>query len=228
MLIVNNPANPTGVVFTRDELGAIAELAAEARILVLSDEVYDRLAFDAPHVSLTAFPELDELLIYVNSFSKTFAMTGWRLGYAAAAPSLLAPMRAIHDNLVLAIPSGVQRAGIAALTGPQEPVEEMRRGYLERRALILDGLAGLPAAAPMSPQGAFYVFLRFDVDALGVESGELTSLLLDDGVAVRSGTEYGRAGRGCLRVSYASELEDIRSGARLIQERFARQRAAAA
>ncbi len=224
MIVVNNPANPTGVVFTGDELQAIVDVACEAQVLVLADEVYDRLIYGAEHRSLTEFPELGNLLIYVNSFSKTYAMTGWRLGYAAAGAHLLGPARAIHDNTVMAIPGPVQRAGIAALTGPQEPVREMHQGYAHRRALLLERLAGLPGATLTVPEGAFYVFLRFDPRLLGVDSAELTALLLDDGVAVRSGTEYGAAGRGCLRVSFSSDIGDIEGGARILADRFARQR----
>jgi aspartate/methionine/tyrosine aminotransferase len=226
MIVINNPANPTGVVFTREELQAVVTAAVEANILVVTDEVYDRLVFAADHVPLTLFPELDDRLIYVNSFSKSFAMTGWRLGYVAAEPYLLAPMQAIHENVVMAIPSAVQRAGVAALTGPQGEVDAMHRGYAERRAVLLEGLAGLPRATLTPPQGAFYGFVRFDVDALALESSELTSLLLADGVAVRSGTEYGAAGRGCLRLSFSSDLADIRQGTRILHERFAEQLAA--
>jgi aspartate aminotransferase len=224
MIVINNPSNPTGVVLTQEELQAIVDLACAAQVLVVADEVYDRLTYGVDHVSLLGFPELGDLLIYVNSFSKTYAMTGWRLGYVAAAAHLMAPTRAIHDNTVMAVSGAVQRAGIAALTGSQEPVDEMYRGYAERRSLLLDRLAGLPGATVAAPEGAFYAFMRFDVEALGVESAELTSLLLADGVAVRSGTEYGHAGRGCLRISFSSDLEDISEGTRILQERFALQR----
>ena len=219
-MIINNPVNPTGVVFTEAELSAIGQVAVAHDLLVLADEIYDELVFGGTFSSSLARAELADRLLYVNGFSKTYAMTGWRLGYLIAPPELLQAAHVVHSNCSAGVNYPTQRAGIAALEGPFEPVAEMIAGYRARRQALLDGLAGTPTVTPVSPEGTFYLYLRFSLPAM--RSRDLTKLLLAEGVAVRSGTEYGLAGEGYLRISYSATLDDIGRGAERIQRVFQR------
>jgi len=195
LLILNNPVNPTGVVFRQSELQAIAELAVANDLLILADEIYDELVFTGNFSSCLALPELSDRLLYVNGFSKTYAMTGWRLGYLIASTKLLDAAHVIHSNSSAGVNWPSQRAGIAALQGPWQPVAEMIAGYESRRQALLEGLAATPGFEPVLPEGAFYLYVGFRF-ATPVRSADLTKLLLAEGVAVRSGTEYGPAGEG--------------------------------
>jgi aspartate aminotransferase len=220
LLVLNNPANPTGVVCTPQEIAALADFAVRANLLVLTDEVYDQLLFGgARHTRLIDIPHVADRVIYINSFSKTYAMTGWRLGHIVAPRPLLEPIATIHANSMSQVHWPAQRAGIAALTGPQSCVESMRAGYDQRREALLAGLSEIPGIRVVEPQGGFYVFLRFD-PALGLSSAEVRSRLYDAGVAVRSGTEYGPAGEGWLRLTFSADLPEIQRGAKIVRETF--------
>jgi len=219
LLVINNPVNPTGVVFDRSEVRGIAEIAVARDLLVLADEIYDELVFTGEFSSFVALEELADRLLYVNGFSKTFAMTGWRLGYLIAPPHLLEPVHVIHSNCVAAVNWPTQRAGIAALQGPREPIAAMLAGYEGRRQAMLQGLAGTPGLRPIPPEGTFYLYIAFEFHP-GISSAELTKRLLGEGVAVRSGTEYGPAGEGYLRLSYSATLEEIREGAQRLHRVF--------
>ena len=188
-------------------------------LLVLADEIYDELDFTGTFTSCLALPELSDRLLYVNGFSKTYAMTGWRLGYLVASPGLLDAAHVIHANASAGVNWPTQRAGIAALHGPWEPIAEMIAGYQVRREAVVEGLAGTPGLEPVLPEGAFYLYLGFKF-ATPIRSAELTKLLLAEGVAVRSGTEYGPAGEGYLRVSYSATLDDIHQGAQRMHRVF--------
>jgi len=219
LVIVNNPVNPTGVVFNGAELRAIGEIAVANDLLVLADEIYDELVFTGRFTSCLALPELSDRLLYVNGFSKTYAMTGWRLGYLIAHPDLLNAAHIIHSNSSAGVNWPTQRAGIAALEGPWEPITEMIAGYQLRRETLVQGLAGTPGLEPVLPEGAFYLYIGFNF-ATPIRSADLTKLLLAEGVAVRSGTEYGPAGEGYLRVSYSATLDDIRHGSERLHRVF--------
>jgi len=219
LVILNNPVNPTGVVFTQPELRAIGELAVANDLLVLADEIYDELVFTGTFSSCLALAELRDRLLYVNGFSKTYAMTGWRLGYLIAPPELLRAAHIIHSNCSAGVNWPTQRAGIAALDGPQEPVAEMFAGYHTRREALLERLAGTPGLRPVLPEGAFYLYVGFRFNP-PIRSADITKLLLKEGVAVRSGTEYGPAGEGYVRISYSATLDDIRDGAERLQRVF--------
>jgi len=216
MIVINNPANPTGVVLTEAEVQAVADLAVRSGLLVLTDEVYDQLLYGGRHVRMIDRPELAGQVLHVNSFSKTYAMTGWRLGYVVAPQQLLDPIAIVHSNLMSQVHWPTQRAGIAALAGPQQFVADMLAGYTERRSVLVDALAAIPGATVLEPQGAFYTMLRFD-PALGLTSAQVTAELLQAGVAVRSGTEYGRSGEGWLRLTFAADLPDIERGAAVVR-----------
>ena len=220
LIAINNPVNPTGVVFTERELGAIGEVAAARDLLVLADEIYDELVFtEAPFSSCLAIPELADRILYVNGFSKTYAMTGWRLGYLVAPPELIHPAHVIHSNCVAAVSWPAQRAGIAALEGPREPIAAMIAGYHARREAMLRGLAGTPGLRVIAPEGAFYLYIGFSFGA-PMRSADLARRLLAEGVAVRSGTEYGPAGEGYLRLSYSATFDDIREGTQRLHRVF--------
>ena len=219
LVIINNPVNPTGVVFNEAELRAIGEIVVANDLLLLADEIYDELVFTGPFSSCLALAELGDRLLYINGFSKTYAMTGWRLGYLIAPQELLQAAHIIHSNSSASVNWPAQRAGIAALRGPQEAVVEMIAGYHTRRRALLQGLADTPGLTPVLPEGAFYLYIGFSFDPQ-IRSTELTERLLAEGVAVRSGTEYGPAGEGYLRLSYTATLDEIRDGAERLRRVF--------
>jgi aspartate/methionine/tyrosine aminotransferase len=218
LIVINNPINPTGVVLSRQELESLADVADDAGLLVLADEVYDHLVFGPAFVSTLAIPRLSDRLLYVNSFSKTYAMTGWRLGWLATPADLFLGPETIHRNCVGSVHWPTQRAGVVALRSNQNAVREMHDGYKLRRDTLLEGLRGTPGLAIIPPEGAFYAFVRFSLGE--ITSAALAQRLLREGVAVRSGTEYGAAGEGHLRIAYSADLEDIRIGAERIHRVF--------
>jgi aspartate/methionine/tyrosine aminotransferase len=220
LLICNSPANPTGIVFSPAEIDAIAEVAVEADLLVVADEVYDHLIFgNTVFTSTIEHPDLVERTLYVNSFSKTYAMTGWRIGYIAAPQALMDGPMTIHLNSVNSVHWPTQRAALAALACSQAEVREMVEGYDVRRRLLLNGLLGIPGLTVREPQGAFYIFARF-ANTFPLTSAEVARQLLEGGVAIRSGSEYGRAGEGYLRITFAADLPDIEEGIRRISHVF--------
>ncbi len=221
LLIINNPVNPTGVVFSESEIKAIGEIAAARDLLVLADEIYDELVYSGGFSSCLGIAELADRLLYVNGFSKTYAMTGWRLGYLVAPRHLLEHAHTIHSNCAAAVSWPAQRAGIAALQGPVEPIAEMVAGYRARRIALLQGLAGTPGLRPIVPEGTFYLYVGFSFEAR-IRAVELAQLLLAEGVAVRSGTEYGPAGEGHLRLSFSATFDDIRIGVERLHRVFER------
>jgi aspartate/methionine/tyrosine aminotransferase len=209
LLVVNSPSNPTGTVLTPEGLRALGEIAERHGIWLLSDECYDALVLEGEHVSAGAVVETDRL-VTVFSFSKTYAMTGWRLGYAVAPPAL-APVLAAAQEPVVSCPSTVaQKAAEAALRGPTEQVEAMRSAYRRRRdaALAVLDAAGVGYTRP---RGAFYVFV--DVGGARLPSRDLARRLLDDAaVAVVPGSAFGEVGEGYVRVSLAAPEETVREG----------------
>jgi aspartate aminotransferase len=188
-----------------------------ADLLVIADEVYDHLIFgNTTFTSTIEHPDLVERTLYVNSFSKTYAMTGWRIGYLAAPQALIDGPATIHLNCVNSVHWPTQRAALAALTRAQDEVSRMVEAYAVRRQLLLDGLTGIPGLTVVEPQGAFYVFARF-TGMLPLTSAEVTRRLLERGVAIRGGSEYGPAGEGHLRITFAADLPDIEEGVRRIR-----------
>jgi aspartate aminotransferase len=219
LLIVNTPANPTGGVVPRPELDRLARgLEAHPHVAILSDEIYGRMTYDGEeHVSLLSYPAIAERVIVLDGWSKTFSMTGWRLGYGIWPKSLVVDAERMQINVNSCASAPVQWAGVAALRGPQEPVHAMMRAFDERRRAIVAGLNEIPGFACVSPKGAFYAFP--DISGTGVRSKELEKRLLEQaGVAILSGTAFGQYGEGYLRFSYAASLEDIREGLRRVAE----------
>lgn len=204
MIVVNSPNNPTGSVLAEETLLAIGELAAERNLLVLSDEVYEKIIFDGEkHFSLGSVPGLGDRVLTVNSMSKGYAMTGWRLGYACGPKPLIDAMAKIQEFTVACVSSVVQRAAIAALTGPQEPVAQMAAAYERRRDLVWTGLKEIPGMKCAKPKGAFYAFPN--ITAFGMSSFDFAMTLLKEvGVAVVHGSGLGQYGEGHIRISYST------------------------
>jgi len=209
LLILNSPHNPTGSVLTREDVGHIADLVRGRDLLVLSDEIYGRLLYEGEHVSIATMPGMLDQTCILDGFSKTYAMTGWRLGYGIMPPDLAERVTRIVVNSNSCTASFVQRAGIAALEGPQECVTTMLAEFRRRRDAIVDGLNALPGISCRVPHGAFYAFPN--ITGTGYSSERFADLLLEQhGVAVLAGTSFGPGGEGYLRLSYANSLANIR------------------
>jgi aspartate aminotransferase len=211
LVILNSPQNPTGGVLGRATLAAAADVLRDSPAWVLSDEVYGRLLYEGEFASIASEPGLLERTIVLDSFSKTYAMTGWRCGYAAVPAALAEPLTRFVVNSTSCVPPFVQRAGIAALTGPQDPVAAMVAEFRARRDLVVEGLDALPGVSCRVPHGAFYAFPNVAGVPLGAD--ELARRLLEEaGVALLSGTAFGAAGENHLRLSYATSRDRLAEG----------------
>ena len=207
-MIVNSPNNPTGGVIPADSLHAAAELILESPAWVLSDEVYRRIVYDREAASIASVPGMLERCVLLDGLSKTYAMTGWRCGYAAVPQPLVDPMTRLVTNSVSCVPAFVQAAGIAALTGPQDCVAAMIEEFHQRRDLVVAGLNALPGVSCRAPQGAFYAFP--DVSGVPIPSQQLADRLLEEaGVAVLAGEGFGAQGHQHLRISYANSRAQL-------------------
>ena len=210
LIVVNTPANPTGGCISKAALDRlVAGLERFPKVAILADEIYARLVYaPAEHHSLLAYPSIRERVILLDGWSKTFAMTGWRLGYGVWPKTLIEHAERLQINSNSCASAPVQRAGIAALRGPQDSVEHMRRAFDERRTAIVAGLNEIPGISCVMPQGAFYAFPN--ITGTGRTAKELQNeLLLDAGVATVAGTAFGAFGEGYVRFSYANSLERI-------------------
>ncbi len=208
LLILNSPANPTGGVLERADLEAIARLAVEHDLVVLADEIYSEILYEGEHVSIATMPGMRERTIVLDGFSKTYAMTGWRLGYGLMPEELAGQVAKLMVNSVSCTAAAVQRAGLEALTGPQDEVRAMVEAFRRRRDLIVDGLNRIPGISCLCPKGAFYVFPN--ITGTGMGSKAFADRLLDEhGVAALSGTAFGAHGEGYLRLSYANSEENL-------------------
>ena len=220
LLILNTPGNPCGNVLPQSDLEAIAELAIEHNIVVLADEIYSELQYVGKHASIAAIPGMSERTILLDGFSKTFAMTGWRLGYGLCPQSLIEPLTTLMVNSASCTNVSAQRAAIAALTGPWDEVHRFRSAFDSRRKLIVDGLNAIAGVTCETPQGAFYAFPN--ISGFGMRSDEFANRLLDEyGVAAVSGTSFGDAGEGYIRLSYATSEENIREALKRIEQAVA-------
>ncbi|MGE3796489.1 MAG: aminotransferase class I/II-fold pyridoxal phosphate-dependent enzyme, partial [Thermomicrobiales bacterium] len=208
LLIINSPANPTGGVLNREEIARIAELAVEHDLTVLADEIYSEILYEGEHVSIATMPGMAERTIILDGFSKTYAMTGWRLGYGAMPEEFAQVIANLMVNSNSCTSMAVQRAGLEALTGPQDEVRAMVEAFRKRRDLIVDGLNAIDGISCLRPKGAFYVFPN--ISGVGMKSKPFADVLLQDhGVAGLSGTAFGRYGEGYLRLSYANSEENL-------------------
>lgn len=209
MIIVNSPNNPTGGVLSVDELKVIADLAAEHDLFILSDEIYDEIVYDGTEIkSMASFEDVRENVILVNGFSKSYAMTGWRLGYAVANETIIDAMRRVQQATTTCPASFVQKAGVAALRGPQDDVRKMVEEYDRRRKYIVKALNEMPGVYCAMPKGAFYVFPK--ISNLKMSSFEVSMKLLnEEGVCSIPGSVFGECGEGYIRLSYAANFEII-------------------
>jgi aspartate/methionine/tyrosine aminotransferase len=208
LIILNSPQNPTGGILTREDLEGVAEVARERDIIVLTDEVYEQILYEGEHVSIMSLPDMQSRTILLDGFSKTYAMTGWRLGYGVMPAPLAAQVTKLMVNSNSCTAAFTQFAGVAALTGPRDEVKAMVAAFRERRDVIVAGLNQIPGFRCANPAGAFYVFPN--IEGTGMASKELADYLLNEaGVAVLSGTSFGRYGEGYLRFSYANSIPNI-------------------
>jgi len=225
-IYVNTPNNPTGAVLNREQLMAIAEVAIERDLWIVSDEAYEHLLFDgAKHVSIASLPGMAERTLSVFTMSKSYAMTGWRAGYVVSPPALrelMGPLLAFYTTHGV-FPS-VQTAARVAVTGPQEAVESMRQAYQERRDLLLAGLEGQSVVRVPPPRGAFYVFADVSAALQGRDIWALVDEWLGLGVAVLPGTAFGPEYGGWVRMSLATRREDIAEAAARLQHHYANAR----
>lgn len=208
ILIMPFPNNPTGGVMTKEDLKEIVEVVLEKDLFVISDEIYSELTYNGTHVSIASFPGMKERTVVINGFSKSFAMTGWRLGYTAAPKIILEQMLKIHQFCIMCAPTTSQYAAIEALRNGDDDVENMRQAYNQRRRFLLNALnnMGLPCFEPF---GAFYMFPC--IKGFGMTSEEFANKLLqEEKVAIVPGTAFGSCGEGFLRISYAYSIEDLK------------------
>jgi aspartate/methionine/tyrosine aminotransferase len=227
LIIVNSPANPTGGVTPKREVDKlVAGLERHPDVAIMSDEIYDHMLYDGEtHVCLLQYPSIRDRLILLNGWSKTYSMTGWRLGYAIWPGKLYDYARKLAVNLHSCVNAAAQYAGLAALTGPQDEVTKMVAEFDRRRRVVVDGLNRLPGMSCTTPKGAFYAFPN--VKRTGWKAKPLASALLEDaGVALIGGPDFGVLGEGYMRVSYANSTENILRALERIRDFLANRKAA--
>ena len=208
MMIVNSPNNPCGSIIPKDDLEALADLAKEHDILVLSDEIYSRFLYTGEHHSIASFPAMREQTVILDGFSKTYAMTGWRIGYGVMPMELVEPVSRLVTNSVSCTASFTQIAALEALNGPQDDSYEMVAEFRKRRDIVVDGLNSIDGIRCPVPQGAFYAFPN--VEETGLSSQVFADRLLrDGGVACLPGESFGEYGKGFVRFSFANSTENI-------------------
>jgi len=217
LIVINSPANPTGGILSYEDLEFIADIAKKNDIMILSDEIYSRIIYEGKFISIASLPGMKERTVILDGFSKTYAMTGWRLGYAVANKEVIEALKRVAVNSFSCVATFVQMAGVEALRGPQDEVEKMRKEYEERRNLIVKSLNEIPGFSVKMPKGAFYAFPN--VKKLGKPSKELADYLLyEAGVCTLSGTAFGEYGEGYLRFSYATSKENIIEGLKRVKQ----------
>lgn len=226
LLTLCQPGNPTGAIYRREELEAVARIAAENDLLVLSDEAYDHIVFQGQEfVSALKIHGLGERLIYCQTFSKTFAMTGWRIGYIAAPPDLASAIGLAHRTYNGPVNSAVQKAALVAVTTPSSWPADRLVDYERRRKLTIDVLSNLPGVSFDRPDGAFYVFVRYPHN---LSSEQMVGHMLSHRVGVRSGSEFGPAGEGFVRIAFCVEDERLERGLARLREGLVTEAAGAA
>jgi aspartate/methionine/tyrosine aminotransferase len=209
MIILNSPSNPTGGVLPRDVLESIAALATRHGLWVLSDEIYSRITFEGEAVSIASLPGMQERTILCDGFSKTYAMTGWRLGFGVMPEPLAQRVELLQTHAVGSTATFTQYAGLAAIEGPQDPVEQVVAAYRHKRDLLVEGLNAIPGVRCRMPRGALYAFPS--IASFGRPSAWLADHLLEEaGVALLAGSDFGDAGEGYLRLCFATSPEVIR------------------
>jgi len=220
LLMLNSPSNPAGSVYSRSEIKALADLAMDRDLVVVSDEIYERILYEGEHVSPASLDGMFDRTVTVNGFSKTYSMTGWRLGWLVAPGPLFKEISKVQEHSITCATAFAQKAGVAALRGPTKPLEAMVKEFRSRRDLVLSELAKIDRVACGRPAGAFYVFPKVDTS---LRSSELSERILKEAsVAVTPGSAFGEAGEGHIRISYAASRETLTEGVRRIGEVLAR------
>lgn len=216
MIIVNTPSNPTGTVYSKKTLKAISDLAQDHDFFVLSDEIYGKIVYEGEHHSIASFNGMFDRTVTVNGFSKTYAMTGWRLGWLIAPPQIFKEIIKVQEHSVTCATSFAQKGGVVALTSSQKLVDSMVREFKRRRDLIVKGLNSLDGFECLKPKGAFYAFPRYHFDK---SSNDFANFLLQEAkIAVTPGTAFGTAGEKHLRFSYATSMGRIKEGLQKLEE----------
>ena len=209
LIILNNPGNPTGGMIRKEDIIAIADMIRGKGIYVLSDEIYDRIIFEEKPLSIASLPDMKDWTIILDGFSKTYAMTGWRLGFGVMNKELAQHMTMLMVNSASCAASITQWAAVEALTGPQDAVTEMVEAFRKRRDYLIDALNGIDGINCAMPGGAFYAFPN--ISSFGISSAEFANRLLDEaGIAAAWGTAFGSFGEGFIRFSYANSLENLK------------------
>jgi len=210
MIILNSPSNPCGSVMPREDIKAIAEICEEKDIMVLSDEIYEKIIYEGEHVSIASMDSMFDRTLTVNGLSKTYAMTGWRLGWLVASEENIEAVNKLQTHSVTCCASFTQPAAVEALEGPQDAMVNMVREFRKRRDLVCDLIEDIPGLDCVRPKGAFYVFPRYEADMTSEEFA--TYLLREAHVAVTPGRAFGPCGEGHFRLSYAASEEQIKEG----------------
>jgi aspartate/methionine/tyrosine aminotransferase len=224
LLVLNSPHNPTGGILTNEDIFAIADIARQHDILVISDEIYNRHCYDKEFASYYGLAAMPERTILVDGFSKAWAMTGWRLGFGVYPKHIADAVAALMLNTVSCTATFVQDAGITALDGDDRPVQAMREEFRRRRQILVNGLCDIPGVSCQMPGGAFYVFPN--VSAIERDDIKLATYLLEEGnVAVLGGSTFGPNGRGFIRMSYAASEENLREALKRMKKALAAYRA---
>ncbi|MFP4546047.1 MAG: pyridoxal phosphate-dependent aminotransferase [Methanomassiliicoccales archaeon] len=220
MIVLNSPSNPAGSVLEREDVKGIADLVIDNDLTVLSDEVYEKIVYEGEHHSIGSMDGMFDRTITVNGFSKTFAMTGWRLGWMVAPPEIFKAVSKIQSHSVTCAVPFAQMGGIEALKGPRDEVEEMVREFRARRDLVMDMMDEIPSVECQRPKGAFYVFPSYDFE---MNSEDFCTYLLENAkVGVTPGSAFGPNSEGHFRISYAASREDLKAGLERIKEALER------
>jgi aspartate aminotransferase len=215
LIILNSPHNPTGGVLTYDDLKAIADIAIRNDVMVLADEIYSEIIYEGQHHTIMSFPGMMERTILLDGFSKTYAMTGWRMGYGIFPGEMVPHVSRLIINSVSCTSTFSQRAAIAALTGPRDDIEQMQAAFARRRDLVYEGLNRIPGIRCNKPEGAFYAFPN--ITDTGMDSRSYADYLLNEAdVAVLPGTSFGEYGEGFIRISFANSAENLTEAMRRI------------
>lgn len=216
MILMNSPSNPTGGVMTKAEIERVGEIAEEKDLYLLSDEIYSKMTYDLPHYSPSVRDQCRERTIILDGFSKAYAMTGWRLGYAVGPAPVIEKMGLLLQTIVSCTPSFIQHGGVAALKGPQ-PTAEWMKEFRERRDVLVDGFNSIPKLSCVKPEGAFYAFPN--ITGTGMTSQEFADFALEElGIALLPGTAFGPGGEGYVRLSYATAIDDIKMAIHRLRE----------
>jgi len=207
LIVLNSPSNPAGSVYTRPQMQGLADLAADHDLTVVSDEIYEKILYEGEHVSPASLDGMFDRTVTVNGFSKTYSMTGWRLGWLVAPTSMVRQIAKVQEHTITCATAFAQKAGVAALRGPTAPLKAMVDEFRARRDIVLRELKKIDQLSTDRPSGAFYVFPRVDV---GIDSATLAERILKEAnVAVTPGSAFGEAGEGHFRLSYAASRETI-------------------